>query len=143
MEDTYNIRLSRRCYYVCLGIIAAAIIVGCVLMLLEIPITKLDKTPCVWITYLGVYCPGCGGTRAVEALMQGEFLQSFLYHPVVLYTAGMMGGYVSSHALNIFTGGRVKALLFHGWYLYLMLAIIIVQWLVKNVLKLVFLIELC
>ena len=72
MEDTYNIRLSRRCYYVCLGIIAAAIIVGCVLMLLEIPITKLDKTPCVWITYVGVYCPGCGGTRAVEALMQGE-----------------------------------------------------------------------
>ncbi len=143
MEDTYNIRLSRRCYYVCLGIIAVAIIVGCVLKFLEIPITKLDKTPCVWITYLGVYCPGCGGTRAVEALMHGDFLQSLLYHPVVLYTVGLIGVYVSSHTLNIISKGRVKALLLHGWYLYLMLVIIIVQWLIKNVLMLVFLIELC
>lgn len=35
----------------------------------------------------GYYCPGCGGTRAITALLHGRLLSSFLYHPVVLYAA--------------------------------------------------------
>ncbi len=143
MEDTYLMRLSRKCYYVCLGLVAAMVLFLLALKLLQIPITELDDSPCVWITYFGIYCPGCGGTRAVESLCEGEVLQSFMYHPVVLYTVVVVGVFVASHTLHILTKGKTKVMLFRPVYLYIMVAIILVQCIVKNVLKFVFLIELC
>ena len=41
--------------------------------------------PCLFHTLTGAYCPGCGGTRALIALLSGKLLLSFCYHPLVLY----------------------------------------------------------
>lgn len=41
--------------------------------------------PCLFHFITGLYCPGCGGTRAIRALFHGEILKSFCYHPFVLY----------------------------------------------------------
>ena len=41
---------------------------------------------CLINTYLGMLCPSCGGTRCVINLLQGNFLQSFLYHPIFFIT---------------------------------------------------------
>ncbi|MBQ6855594.1 MAG: DUF2752 domain-containing protein, partial [Lachnospiraceae bacterium] len=38
------------------------------------------KLPCMFRMLTGLYCPGCGGTRAVKALLTGHPIQSFLYH---------------------------------------------------------------
>ena len=51
------------------------------------------------------YCPGCGGTRAVLALVKGNMIQSFLYHPIVVYTAGLLIWYGISHVLEWITKG--------------------------------------
>ena len=40
--------------------------------------------------HLGGYCPGCGGTRAIESLLHGQLFRAFLYHPVILYTAFLL-----------------------------------------------------
>lgn len=40
---------------------------------------------CVFHSLTGLYCPGCGGTRAVRSLLKGDFRMSFQYHPLVLY----------------------------------------------------------
>ena len=45
--------------------------------------------PCLFHLATGYYCPGCGGTRAITALLHGQILNSVLYHPVVLYAAGL------------------------------------------------------
>ena len=47
---------------------------------------KLSVFPCFFYHVLGIYCPGCGGTRAIGALLQGKPLLSFWYHPLVPYT---------------------------------------------------------
>lgn len=41
--------------------------------------------PCMFQALTGLYCPGCGGTRAVRALLKGDLWMSFQYHPLVLY----------------------------------------------------------
>ena len=43
--------------------------------------------PCLFHAMTGFYCPGCGGTRAVAALLRGDLVSSFCYHPLVLYGA--------------------------------------------------------
>mgnify|MGYP001135663182 CR=1 FL=1 len=42
--------------------------------------------PCLFRLLTGFYCPGCGGTRALWALLSGHPLLSFLYHPLVPYS---------------------------------------------------------
>lgn len=37
---------------------------------------------CVFNKLTGYYCPGCGNTRAVLALMSGRFLKSLGYNPM-------------------------------------------------------------
>ena len=39
---------------------------------------------CLFHLVTGFYCPGCGGTRAVKAMLTGHFLKSLCYHPAVL-----------------------------------------------------------
>ena len=79
----------------------------------------------------GLYCPGCGGTRSLHALLEGHPLRSLLYHPIVLYgclafAAGIFltlryylsrpGGHTKTTPKRFFTGALIGAailLLFH------------------------------
>lgn len=90
----------------------------------------------VW-TYLHLYCPGCGGSRAVHELLSGHLLQSFRYHPIVLYVAVIYVVFMVSNTLQIVSGSRIKGVRFHNWYLYGALILIGVNWIVKNVLLLI------
>jgi len=89
--------------------------------------------PCIFLLITGLYCPGCGGTRAVEALFQGKLLLSVWYHPLVLYTAVLYVAFMGSHTLELFIPG-FKGLKFHNWYVYAALVIVIVNCIVKNIL---------
>lgn len=132
----YEDKLSRNCYYVCLGITAILGVAYLVLTALDISILEVNPYPCVLYRLLGLYCPGCGGTRAVNFLLHGQLLQSLLYHPAVIYTAILAICYMASHTLHILTKGKVRAMLFRPAYLYIVAGIILTQWVVKNVLVL-------
>lgn len=43
----------------------------------------LSPIPCVFLELTHLYCPGCGGTRAVIALLHGNILQSLRFNPAV------------------------------------------------------------
>lgn len=135
---------------------------------------------CIWDKMLGIYCPGCGGTRAVLALLHGKPLLSLWYHPFVLYAAVLYACFMLSHTaaglwelcsrirqksaavpiqvlMHRRTAGnerskiqkadalpfqgtqhRLYGMKFHPWYLYVGIALIIINFIFKNVLRLGF-----
>lgn len=94
--------------------------------------------PCFFSTFLGIYCPGCGGTRAVEAFFHGHFLKSLWFHPLVPYSAVIYAGFIGSHALQKIGVKKVRGWKFHNWYLYVAVGIIAVNFVVKNILRIGF-----
>ncbi len=45
---------------------------------------------CVFHDAFHLYCPGCGGSRSVDALFRLDLVKSFLYYPAILYTCGVI-----------------------------------------------------
>ena len=62
-------------------------------------------TPCIFRQMTGLYCPGCGGTRAAIALLSGHPVRSFLLHPIILYGAAA-GAALLFFWLRRLAGGR-------------------------------------
>lgn len=93
---------------------------------------------CIASDYIGYYCPGCGGTRAVFALIEGKILHAVWYHPVVPYTAFLYTGYLITNWLEWFGCRFVKGWKFHNWYIYVGLLLLAVNFIFKNILRLRF-----
>ena len=69
------------------ALIAAAGAVATLLIFDPAQCSWLPK--CVFFELSGIYCPGCGGTRAVFAFFSGQFFRSLCYFPP-LWVAGVI-----------------------------------------------------
>lgn len=100
------------------------------------------RMPCMFHALTGLYCPGCGGTRAVKYLLNGQIRTSIQYHPLVVYMAVVVTAeFITWLAAKI--SGRSELYLGHGTcFIYLGIAVTAVNWIVKNVLLLGFGIDL-
>lgn len=88
---------------------------------------------CMFRRVTGLYCPGCGGTRALFFLLRGQMIRSFFYHPVVPYTACVGGWFMISQTIGRVSGGRIRiAMRFREIYLWIALALTVVNCLIKN-----------
>lgn len=83
----------------------------------------------------GLFCPGCGGTHAIQALANGNLRDSFRYHPLILYTAACFAIFL---ILNTAAFGIRKKfpdknffVHFHVHYVYVGIGIIFLQWILK------------
>ena len=108
-----------------------------VMQVFDISINDFNLPLCSSYSLWGIYCPGCGGTRSVISLLHFDIIRSFLFHPVVPYTAILVSVFMISHTLNIVTKGKVKAMMFRPIYFYIMIAIILIQFVIKNAIMLI------
>ncbi|MCR5619278.1 MAG: DUF2752 domain-containing protein [Lachnospiraceae bacterium] len=92
---------------------------------------------CAFKRVTGLYCPGCGGTRAADALFSGHFIRAFIYHPFVPYCLVMWVLYEGSHLLEILHVPHIKGMKFRNAYMWTGLGILLVNWIVKNILLIV------
>jgi len=90
------------------------------------------QMPCLFREWTGLYCPGCGGTRAAKALLQGKLAISFFYHPLILYVVIVAGMFAVSGLLYIKTKNPKFRLHFDNKYAYIGIGIIVVNFAVKN-----------
>ncbi len=88
--------------------------------------------PCLFHTLTGYYCPGCGGSRAVMALLHGDFLRSFLYYPLIPYMVIFGTIFMVSHTLANLKVPHVKGLRWRNLYLWIGLGLVLVHWILIN-----------
>ncbi|MCI8506453.1 MAG: DUF2752 domain-containing protein [Lachnospiraceae bacterium] len=114
--------------------LAAILTVAAVAFLIrwfQIPLTgPLFACPIYSLT--GLFCPGCGGTRAFRLLFRGKLWQSALCHPLVLYGLTLFFLFMGSHTLKIFTRGKIKGFAYRHIYIKIAVAFLILNVLVKN-----------
>lgn len=88
--------------------------------------------PCLFRLLTGLYCPGCGGTRAVRFMLGGQIARSLQYHPLVLYTAVILTLELSGKVLQKITGDSRWYLGHEKLFIYIGAAIIMLNWILKN-----------
>lgn len=131
--------LEEQLYRAGLVLFAVAIVAVPFFELVILPKLIQAHIGCALLTLFGVYCPGCGGTRAFNAMLHGHFLQSLWYHPLVPYSVALYFIFMSSWTLARFgLFGIKKGIAFRSGYMYGMIAIVVVNFIVKNLLKFCF-----
>ncbi|MBD3920540.1 DUF2752 domain-containing protein [Paenibacillus sp. PR3] len=65
---------------------------GLLYLLIWLPLTDIG-IPCVFHLVTGLYCPGCGITRAALSLLHGQVAQALRYNPLVFTLAPMYAVY--------------------------------------------------
>ena len=132
-NDKQELSTEEALYRAGLAMFPVVILLGYIALRWIIP--NLPDAECVVHKFLGLYCPGCGGTRAVIALLHGELLKSAWYHPFVMYTVLMYAWFMISHTLEKLHVPLIRGMLFKTWIMYGMLVMIGLNFVLKNVLK--------
>ena len=120
-------------------VILGALAVGIPCLYLFLSGRDLTLSVCLFRLLFGIYCPGCGGTRSVNALLHGHLLESLWYHPLVLYCAVLYLCFmVTWTAAKFHVFGLSRGIRFRSGYLYGMLVIVGGNFILKNILKFYF-----
>ncbi|MDR0230283.1 MAG: DUF2752 domain-containing protein [Flavobacteriaceae bacterium] len=90
---------------------------------------------CVFNKTFGWQCPGCGGQRAVKALLHGDFRQAFVFNPMIyIFTPFILYlGIIVVEGYLIGNKRIVQLLQFPTYFGYWFLAIIILFTIVRNI----------
>lgn len=120
-------------YKLGLAVLAVALAAALLYICTGINVLYAIKFPCIFNVVTGLYCPGCGGTRAMRALLAGHIWQSIKYHPavlygVVVYSEFMVRCFLRKHFKGNFgpdEDGKILP------YIYVGIAIMLLQWIVK------------
>ena len=78
--------------------------------------------PCMYYTLTGFYCPGCGMTRMMMALMRLDFVAAFHYQPVFFCSLLPLGVCFGTQAFRYVKTGDAKLY----WWQNVIIGIVIV-----------------
>ena len=122
--------------YVYISVIIT-IITMIVFYIIYLLIGKPDIFHCSIYDKFGIYCPGCGCTRALVYLFQGDILKSLYYNPTVLYTVIVLIIYISTTTIGklLKKNNSKYVLKYRPIFIYIGIFILIGTCIVKNLLK--------
>lgn len=90
-----------------------------------------SHSTCITLTVFGFYCPACGMTRSVIALMNGDILLSIRQNAMVLVFAFLYAVFYIWYILRLF---NVKFYLFlqNEWFWYILITVWFIYGISRN-----------
>ena len=123
--------------YVYISVIIT-IIIMIVFYIIYLLIGKPDIFHCSIYDKFGIYCPGCGCTRALVYLFQGDILKSLYYNPTVLYAVIVLIIYLVGNTIaKVLKKDSKYILKYTPLLIYVGIFILIGTCIVKNLLKII------
>ena len=145
MYKPYDILLDKIAYIS--GLIILLIQVTAIFVINRYSININDYImPCTLNHLTGLYCPGCGGTRALRYLLGGRILTSLYYNPIVAYvffpwiwvlvtqTILRFRNKHDLHNTGILSLRIIHPMTVRPWYIFTGIIILIAQCIIKNML---------
>lgn len=122
-------------FYIPIIIVVFILIFSCIIY--RVWLKKYISIPtCYFYSYWGVFCPGCGCTRAFIYLLKGDIIKSLSYNPTVIYASFMTIIYLTTQTLSrILKRKKLWKLEYNPIYLYIGIAILITTCIIKNIIK--------
>ena len=120
------------------AVIISMIAVWIFLLIFNVHPTQLNNNRCYFYYNYGVFCPGCGGTRAFESMLYGNFLKSFIYHPIVIMTVFTLLFSEISYLTYFVTRGKILFYELGVKHFIAIDLIFVINFLIKNLIVLYF-----
>lgn len=80
----------------------------------------------------GLYCPGCGGTRAFYYLIHGRIIKSILYNPFTIYFTVITAVFYITQTVRFISKGRIRGMHLNKWIIIAGIIIIVLNFAIKN-----------
>jgi Protein of unknown function (DUF2752) len=117
-----------------LGLVAGSLVLaGSTILFLFDPAESDFYPPCPFRFCTGLYCPGCGTTRALHALLHGNVVEAFGVNPLMVLMLPFLGYSLLSYAAFEVTGRPLPSLLTSPFWGWLVLGTILVYWALRNI----------
>jgi len=100
--------------------------------------SSMPFAPCYIYENFGLYCPGCGCTRAFIALLNLDILGSIFYNPAVLYSVIVLFIYLITQTVDRIFKHQNYVMSYSNIYLYIGIGILILNCIMKNILTIFF-----
>ena len=89
---------------------------------------------CVTYRYFHLYCPGCGGQRAVHQLLNFDVLQAFKYNPLLVVFTPFLLYIFGIYIYNFLFDKKIRIKIFNdNRFVYGFLILIIVYFILRNI----------
>ncbi|MCI8307032.1 MAG: DUF2752 domain-containing protein [Lachnospiraceae bacterium] len=149
MYNPYDKLIDKIAYIAGVIILIIGITAICIIIHCDIDINKYTQ-PCILNKLTGLYCPGCGGTRALKYLLSGRIFTSLYCNPIVVYVFFPWIWLLITHSVEkirkkfriyetVSLPGRLfRPLTVRPWYLYTGIIVVLLQCLIKNILYICF-----
>ena len=123
--------------YIYTSLIITCIIIVFLSIIHRVFFNYITIPPCFFFEHFGIYCPGCGCTRAFNSLLNFNIFESIYFNPSVFYFAFMSIFYIIVQTIDRILK-REYTFPYSNKYIYIGICILLLNFIVRNILLIIF-----